>query len=340
MSDLKSTLVIGEEIAHGHFGRVHIGSDGIRDQLAVKVLHALPQEHPERWIARKQGLLKEGVSLEKAKHRNIVEVHYLCEARDDDAIHLVMEFCSGGSLEPAYKNGPICDGTVLKIAREVCLGLAALHDRGMIHRDIKPGNILLDRHGVAKVSDFGFVTDDIVEGYAAGAGYLDHLAPEYFSDRVTSVRTDLWALGVTLYRLLHGHDWYTAGPSPQFVVPNGGFANSLEWLPHIGKSWRRLIRSLLNDDPSGRPPNARAVLRALASIEGTDWECSLFPDGIRWERQNGSRRVRVLLQHHNRRSCSWSAVSFPLETGRSRTLAGAENIGSRQAEKEIRQFFT
>src|SRR5690606_29051360 len=120
-------------------------------------------------------------------------------------------FCHGGSLEPAYRKGPIDDATVLKIAREVCLGLAALHDRGMVHRDIKPGNILLDRNGVAKVSDFGFVTDEIVEGYAAGAGYLDHLAPEYYSSGVTSTRSDLWALGVTLYRLLHGHAWYSSG---------------------------------------------------------------------------------------------------------------------------------
>lgn len=339
MTDLKSTLKIGKEIARGHFGQVHIGNDGIRNELAVKVLRALPEEHPDRWADRKAGLLKEGASLEKAKHRHVVEVHYLCEARDDDAIHLVMEFCHGGSLEPAYRNGPIRGATVLKVAREVCLGLAALHDRGMVHRDIKPGNILLDRHGVAKISDFGFVTDDIIEGYAAGAGYLDHLAPEYFESRVTSVRSDLWALGVTLYRLLHGNDWYNMGPAPRFVVPEGGFANSLQWLPHIGKPWRRVIRSLLSDDPSGRPENARALLRSLAALEGTEWECMLNDRGARWIRKKGGRRVEVVLDNHNPRKCSWSATSYPENEGRSRTLGGNTEIGYRQAEKELRQFF-
>lgn len=339
MTGHKSTLKIGAEVSRGHFGQVHLGSDGIRDELAVKVIGALPDEPPDEWAARKEGLLKEGASLEKAKHRHVVEVYYLCEANNDDAVNLVMEFCHGGSLEQPYQTGPMCDRKVLTIARQVSLGLAALHDRGMIHRDIKPGNILLDRYGVAKVSDFGFVTDDIIEGYAAGAGYLDHLAPEFYESGVTSARSDIWAFGVTLYRLLHGSEWYERGPAPRFVVPNGGFADSLAWLPHISKPWRRLIRTMLNDDPACRPESARALLRSLAVIEGSEWECVLNAQRTTWTRTKGDRRIEVILENHNQRSCSWSAVSHPEKNGRSRTLSGSNRISKKQAEKELRQFF-
>lgn len=339
MSDLTSTLVVGKEIAHGHFGRVHEGYDGIRQKLAVKALYPMKDEPPEKWAARKAGLLQEGANLEKARHRNIVAVHYLCHAKADDAVHLVMEFCDGGSLDAAYRTGPIPPARVLKLAREVCHGLAALHDRGMLHRDIKPGNILLDRDGTAKIGDFGFVTDEIVEGYAAGAGYRDHLAPEFYEDRVSSIRTDLWALGMTLYRLLHGHDWYARGPAPRALVPDGGFADVLEWLPHIDRKWRRVIRSLLNDDPSGRPENARALNRALAAIDPSEWICVLEDSATTWTRDVDRRRIVVRLEKHNYRSYSWTAVSQPLGKGRSRTLKSSGKIGYRQAEKELREFF-
>lgn len=338
MTDLKSTLKVGDELARGHFGRVHIGSDGIRNELAVKVLLPVEGETDEKWKERKAALLKEGANLERASHRNIVAVHYLCEAANDDAVNLVMEFCHGGSLENAYRAGPMVPDEVLGIARDVCMGLASLHDRGMLHRDIKPGNILRDRNGLAKIGDFGFVTDEIIEGYAAGAGYLDHLAPEFYTDRVSSIRTDLWALGVTLYRLLHGHAWYEASDAPQFVIPEGGYAETLEWLPHIGKKWRRIIKSLLNDDPSKRPEHARALRRALADVDSCIWRCQIG-ETITWTKIANNRRHEVHLEKHNKRSYSWSAVSYPIGSGRPRTIGSGSKIGYRQAERELRQFF-
>ncbi|MDX1004586.1 protein kinase [Sinorhizobium medicae] len=339
MTNLQSTLVVGEEISHGHFGRVHIGHDGIRDPLAVKVLFAIEGETPHQWSARKTGLLQEGASLERARHRNIVAVHYLCASATDDAIHLVMEYCSGGSFDALYKEGPIRPDLVLKAAREICHGLAALHDRGMLHRDIKPGNILLDANGVAKIGDFGFVTDEIIEGYAIGGGYRDHLAPEFYSDRISSVRTDLWALGVTLYRLLHGHPWYASGPAPRSVVQNGGYADTLEWLPHIGKKWRRVIRNLLKDAPNDRPTDARALNRLLADVEPLDWHCEISEDRTQWSRVVKSREIVVTLEKHNGRSFSWNVVSYPVTTGKSKTLYASGKMGYRQAERELREYF-
>jgi serine/threonine protein kinase len=339
MNDLRSTLIVGEEIAHGHFGRVHRGRDGIRDKLAVKALFAMGGEPPEQWAGRKKGLLAEGANLEKARHRNIVAVHYLCASSADDAVLLVMEFCEGGSLERSYRANPLQPDIVLKIARDVCHGLSALHQRGMLHRDLKPGNILLDEKGVAKIGDFGFVTDEIVEGYAAGGGYRDHLAPEFYEARVSSIRTDLWALGVTLYRLLHGHSWYESSPAPRAVVPDGGYADRLEWLPHIGKKWRRIIRSLLSDDPASRPEHARALNRMLAEVDPSGWGCNIEEDEITWKKSKGKRVLVAKLTKHNQRSYSWEVKSLPTGKGVARTIRANSNVGYRKAEKELKAYF-
>lgn len=339
MTDLTSTLVVGPEIAHGHFGRVHSGHDGIRDKLAIKVLYQVPDETPEQWALRKSGLLKEGASLQKAKHTNVVPVYYICQSKSDDAIHLVMEYCEGGSFDKQYKRGPIAPNKILKAAREICHGLAALHQRGMLHRDIKPGNILIDGQGIAKLGDFGFVTDEIVEGYAIGAGYRDHLAPEFYADHISSIRTDLWALGMTLYRLLHGHEWYLSSPSPRYHVQNGGYADNLIWLPHIGKKWRRVIRKLLSDDPNDRPQSANALNRLLAEIEPTDWECEINKDSIVWTRTIKVRKIIVTLSKVSQTKWSWNAVSHPVKNGRSKTLYQGNPTSYRVADRELRKYF-
>lgn len=341
MTEIQATLQIGEEIGRGHFGRVHIGNDAIRERLAIKIMEQREDEDEEYWTARKNGLIAEGSSLERANHQNIVHVHYVTHAPGGDGVHLVMEYCEGGSLESHYKMGPMLPSKVRKVGKDVSLGLASLHDRGMIHRDIKPANILLNTRGIAKVSDFGLVTDDIVDGYAEGAGYRDHLAPEYYEDRVCSIKSDIWAHGVTLYRLLHGHDWYAMQVPPRYVVSNGGFANSLKWLPHVSGEWRRVIRKMLCDNPHKRPTDMREVSRLLGAIDITDsWSCENTANQITWIRNHKARVQTVRLIRHSERVYSWESVSAPASgVGRSRKMGGENRIGYKQAEKELRAFF-
>jgi hypothetical protein len=113
----------------------------------------------------------------------------------------------------------------------------------------------------------------------------------------------------------------------------------LEWLPHIDKKWRRIIRLLLNDDPQSRPENARALNRALADVDPNDWLCQMGDNGITWTRTGGRRRIVVTLEKHGARSVSWNAISYPVGKGRQHTLAASGRMGYRQAEKELREFF-
>lgn len=340
MTGLVSALQIGVKLGNGHFGEVHLGEDPVHGQVAVKIYRALPGEDPAKWNARKGALLAEGVKLRKAKHRHVVQVHHIVSSQSDDAVHLVMELCELGSLQSRYEAGPLPTQDVHTIATDICHGLGALHDREMLHRDIKPGNLLMDRSRVSKLGDFGLVTDDIILGYADAAGYIDHLAPEVFETGQTSSRTDFWALGMTIYRLLHGDAWYRSSPAPRHLVRDLGYADRLTWLPHISSRWRRLIRGMLNDNPHQRLATHGKVLDALAGIAGEDcWDYDTIGASSRWRKRTKGRLIEVTLEPAGRK-WAWSAVSHPTAKGVKRTVGTSGGAVNRAAaDRSLRAFF-
>jgi len=230
---------------------------------------------------------------------------------------------------------------VRKAGTEMLMGLNALHARQMLHHDIKPGNVLIDADGVAQIGDFGLVTDDLLFGYGSQAGYDDHIAYEIWHGAGTSARSDIWAFGMTLFRLLHGKTWYDEAPDPHMVVPHGGFADTLKWLPHVPKSWRRVIRKMLNDDPAVRYQTAGQALEALSRLPAMPvWSAMLAPDLVHWEQLSKTRRILVEWKRHSQRRHEWSAWSEPLGRGRKMTLGGSGGIiGGRQAIAELEGYF-
>jgi serine/threonine-protein kinase len=230
---------------------------------------------------------------------------------------------------------------VRKAGTEVLMGLNALHSRQMLHRDIKPGNLLIDAVGVAQIGDFGLVTDDHILGYGSQAGYSDHIAYEVWQGAGTSARSDIWAFGMTLYRLLHGKAWYEEAPAPQMVTPHGGLADSLKWLPHVPKSWRRVIRKMLNDDPAARYQTGGQALEALSRLPVTPvWAVTVTAHLVRWEQSLKTRRIVVEWKRYSQRKHEWSVWSEPLGNGRKMTLGGSgEIISGRQAIAEIQRYF-
>lgn len=340
-SSVVPPLQLGGKLGAGAFGEVFEGQDGIHGRIAVKVMSRAPTEDPADWLNRQAGLLAEAKSLSAAEHRNVVRVHSVSESACGNSIHLCMAFCSGGSLQKAYEQGPMPLATARKIATDVTLGLDALHARGMLHRDIKPGNILLDAHGVALLGDFGLVTDRLLHGYGSAVGYTDHIAYEVWSTWVTSPKSDIWALGMTLYRLLHGERWYLADPAPHKTVPAGGYADTLRWLPHIPSGWRRMIRKMLNDDTHLRYQSAQQVLNALSSLETPAWRVEVNADSVRWELTAGERLKVVEWTWQSPRKHRWAAWSEPLGTiGRKRILGGCATLqGRQQTLRELEELF-
>ncbi|WP_326525571.1 serine/threonine-protein kinase [Sphingomonas sp.] len=336
-----SGLQLGTKIGNGHFGEVFHGVDPAHGAVAVKVLSREAQHDDDRWQLYKGGSLNEAQHLSKATHRNVVQVHHVVEGDNGDSVVICMEYCAGGSLQKKFESGPMSLRAVKKVATEVLLGLGALHSRSMLHRDIKPANILLDRHGVAKLADFGLVTDDLLLGYGSQAGYSDHIAYECWHNGPTSAKSDIWAVGMTLFRLLHGKVWYEEAPNPRLLIENGGFADTLKWLPHIPKAWRTFIRRTLNDNPAGRFQNANQALAGLAAL-GVDplWTVEVKPEMVRWEQAKGQRRIHVEWERISSRKHRWRAWSDPTGNGRSRSLDGSGGIvGQAHAVAGLRSFF-
>jgi serine/threonine-protein kinase len=340
MAKIVPALQVGKKLGNGHFGEVFLGQDSVHGEVAVKVLARKPGQTDAMWDNHKVSFLAEAQHLSKARHDNVVQVYSIEELASGDSIRFCMAYCPKGSLQSAFDAGPMTMREVRKIATEVCLGLDALHARGMLHRDIKPGNILLNASGVAQLGDFGLVTDNLILGYGSQAGYSDHIAYEVWHGDGTSVKTDIWALGMTLYRLLHGKAWYEQGPAPRQVVKHGLFADSLQWLPHIPKAWRRVIRKMLNDDKALRYLSASQVLNALSALPTPDWQTTVGPNQVRWEQTVGNRLRVVEWIEHSPRKHDWKAWSEPVgASGRTMTLGGATGISKKQAIKELEKFF-
>ncbi len=342
MTEFVSGLSIGERIGSGHFGEVFEGQDPIHGKVAVKVLRRAPgSDDDEVWASFKSTHLAEAKFLARASHRNVVQVFHVVEGHGGESVLICMEYCSGGSLQSSYEAGPMCLASVRKIGTDVLMGLGAIHARGMIHRDIKPSNILLNERSVAQISDFGLVTDNLLFGYASQAGYLDHLAYEVWNGQGTSIKSDIWAFGITLYRLIHGQVWYESLPISADSIKFGNYVDSLKWLPHVPKGWRRVVRNMLNDDVELRYQNTEQVLSKIAALPvQPDWTISVSPELVRWERVNKRRRVMVEWHRYSPRKHEWVAWSEPLGEGRKRELSSSQGIvGGAQASRELTRFF-
>ena len=342
-----SKLAVGKKLGNGHFGEVYEGEDPVHGKIAVKIIARDKAMSPSevkddaKWATRKAAIHKEAQFLSRATHRNVVPVHSINETPDGNSVQICMSFCPGGSYQDAFEKGPMTLAAARKLGTEVLMGLGALHSRGMLHRDIKPGNILCDATGVAQISDFGLVTDDLILGYGSQAGYSDHIAFEIWNGGATSIRSDIWAFGMTMFRMLHGECWYDDAPSPQRIVQLGNFSDTLKWLPHIPANWRRAIRAMLRDDPSQRVQNSLQALNAMSTLTITpEWIVDVAPELVRWERTSKSRRNVVEWHRDSPRKHRWSAWSEPLDSGRKMTLGGSDGaVGRTQAVAELEKYF-
>lgn len=346
----RSNLVLGARISGGHFGDVYEGQDQLHGKVAVKVLKQNPGESTVDWANRSAELVEEAQHLKTAAHQNVVQVLNVVKDSGNDIVHLVAEFCDGGSVDAPYKNGPLAPDIVRKIITDACRGLEHIHSCGMVHRDIKPGNIL--KHGRNyKIGDFGLVSDNLLLGYASVAGYTAHLAPEVFPDPLTgapgttSAKSDVWALGMTVYRLLNGHAFYAqqfSGKNIAGMIASGDFSHRLQWLPSVPEAWRKFVRKAMHDDTGQRFQSARAMSQGLAILPvHPTWVCQYSPTCVKWEMQERGRTTTVNWTIHSPRKHDWIAI----RSGggkRNLTMGGTngQKISSAAAKDQLDAFFS
>lgn len=196
---------------HIHMGR----------KVALKILPLKQAEDPAS-LAR---FYREARAAARLDHPNIVRAH---DIDQDDKLHfIVLEFVDGSNLHDFIRrNGTLSPERAAHYLRQAALGLQHAHEAGLVHRDIKPGNLLLDRQGVVKLLDMGlarFFHEDSAafikeyeSGYIIGTG--DYIAPEQIVDSRVDIRADIYSLGGTMYYLLTGKSPFQEGTNAQKII--------------------------------------------------------------------------------------------------------------------------
>ncbi|MBC7473227.1 MAG: protein kinase [Candidatus Sericytochromatia bacterium] len=209
MNILSRNYEIIKEIGRGGMGIVFLAHDKRLDRkVAVKVLQMDPnleREDSERTVQR---FYKEGQSLAKLTHPNIVGIYDIGE--ESGEYYMIMEFIEGKSLARLLQiKSNFTVDLVLSIGKQISEALEYIHEKGILHRDIKPGNIMLSELGVAKLTDFGLAklnsSQYAITQTGSLFGSLMYIPPEQaLGQKTLDHRADIYSLGITLYELLTG----------------------------------------------------------------------------------------------------------------------------------------
>jgi eukaryotic-like serine/threonine-protein kinase len=239
-----------DRLGQGGAGTVWRGHDRALDRpVAVKLLHADLAEDPDAGTRFRT----EATAAAKLTHPNAVLVYDLGRDGDDD--YLVMELVEGVNLGDVLRDGPLPAGLAAHVGAQVAAALGTAHGAGIVHRDVKPGNVLLTGDGIAKLADFGIaralgaVTARLTRtGMVLGTAR--YLAPEQLRDDPIDARADVYALGLVLHEALSGR-------------PPFGEGNAVE------VAARRLTTSLpaLGDLTDGIPPGMVEVIEWATRVD-------------------------------------------------------------------------
>jgi tRNA A-37 threonylcarbamoyl transferase component Bud32 len=256
--------LVVEELGKGGMGRVYHALDTkVDEDVALKIIN--PEIAADaKIIQRFRNELKTTRSI---THRNVCRMYDLSE--HDKCLFISMEYIPGEDLGDMIRRlGRLPVEKALSIARQVCEGLAEVHRLGVVHRDLKPGNIMIDKAGNAKIMDFGLArTPHGVKLTEVGhvVGTPSFMSPEQINGETVDERSDLFSLGVIMYSMATGELPFKADTvlalALQHKTQHPRHPRALN--PHISEGLARIILKCLEIDPAKRYPNAPALLADL-----------------------------------------------------------------------------
>jgi serine/threonine protein kinase/Tfp pilus assembly protein PilF len=257
-----------EELGHGGMGRVYKALDAeVDEKVALKLIK--PEVAVDgKTIDRFRNELK---LARKVRHKNVCQMYDL--NREKGNYYITMEYVPGDDLKGLIrKMGRFSAGQAVAVARQVCEGLAEAHRLGVVHRDLKPQNIMIDQEGVARIMDFGIARS--VEGKGlTGAGVMigtpDYMSPEQVEGKDTDRRSDIYSLGVILYEMatgrlpFEGETPFVVGVKHKSETPR----NPKDLNPQLPDDLCRTILRCLEKDRDQRYQSARELGADLLNIE-------------------------------------------------------------------------
>ena len=278
---LGTRVLLVRTIGEGGMGRVYLARDPqLRRFVAVKVLMQTPGAEGEAH-ARFQ---REAQAIAAVSHPNVVSIHGIGELPDGTP-YFIMQHVAGGSMaDRLATTGPLSIELAERVLGDVASGLAAAHKRGIIHRDVKPANVLWDEDGErATVSDFGIAAlqgpenedfDIRITGTGMAVGSPTYMSPEQLLTEPVTPKSDIYALGLLGYELLTGQGPYIArGPSEIVAAHLRHVPRRLtELRPDAPPDLEMLLLRCLAKDPSERP-SAEEVALALTpgAADALEW---------------------------------------------------------------------
>jgi eukaryotic-like serine/threonine-protein kinase len=255
-----------EELAgRGGMANVYRASDRLLERrVAIKVLHERFSQDTE-YIER---FRREAMAIARLSHPNIVTV--IDRGEWDEHQFIVFEYIEGETLkELVQREGRVSVRDALGLVGEIAHGLAFAHDHGVVHRDVKPHNVIIDREGTPKVTDFGIARsldrEDGLTTTGALLGTSDYLAPEQASGLPVSDRSDQYSLGVLLYELLTGEVPYPAESLVQAAMRhvNDPVPSVRDARPDVPVAVDELVRTAMQKRPEDRFASTDAFATAL-----------------------------------------------------------------------------
>ena len=343
---LASRYEILDSLGEGGMGLVY----RVRDRETAEVL-ALKLLRPE--IARDPAMMerfKDEIRLaRRITHKNVCRIYDF--NRVNDLVYITMEYVDGESLRAYLKRaGKLSPERVIDLARQIAAGLGEAHAQGVVHRDLKPDNVILARDGMVRLMDFGIARalggDTTTTQTVIGTpGYM---APEQSQGKAVDQRTDLYALGLILYECLTGRRAF-AGATPVEValkqikerpVPPRKLLSAIP--PHL----EAIVMRCLEKEPARRFTSATELLRALASSSESSGQRA-----PRWRKLAAISAVALLavvVVHKtvNQTSSSSPAESVPVDFGDQRqipqeliTLFQAAKKGDAAAQERVGRLY-
>ena len=252
-------------IARGGMATVYSGHDLRLDRpVAVKVMHASLAED-EAFVER---FRREARSAARLSHPSVVAI--FDQGEDGGRVYLVMEHVTGTTLRALLReHGRLPAAQALDIADGVLLALAAAHEAGLVHRDVKPENVLVTPNGTVKVADFGLARAIEATHHTVADGTLlgtvAYLAPEQVATGAADPRADLYALGVVLFEMLAGRVPFEGG-TPLAVAyrhVNEDVPDPAEVEPSVPRVAANVVRAATRRQPEERYADAQAMLSAV-----------------------------------------------------------------------------
>jgi beta-lactam-binding protein with PASTA domain len=264
---LDQRYLVRSRIAHGGMATVYLATDMRLDrEVALKVMHAelaRDSDFVDRFIG-------EAKSVARLSHPNIVAV--FDQGSDGHYLYLAMEYVPGRTLRSLLaERGWFPYPEALRIMGPILAGLAAAHRAGIVHRDVKPENVLLTADGRVKVVDFGLARAQAATRQTRAGqiiGTVAYIAPEQVQGGTTDFRTDVYAAGVMLFELLTGRQPHS-GESPLAVAyahVNNDVPSPSAFVAGLPPALDYLVRAATSRDPRMRPANAEAFLRAARAV--------------------------------------------------------------------------